>query len=67
MEYRVYTIRLARYLTDKGFKIVRTTQDVKKPEFINWLFEDSEELQNAIAEYQASRNKYYENLKAEKI
>lgn len=54
-EYRVYTIRMAHYLTAKGFKILRTTQDVKKPQFLNWYFEYSTELQNAIDEYLATR------------
>ena len=55
MEYRVYTIRLAHYLTSKGFAILRTTQDVKKPEFLNWYFEKTPELEAAIAEYIAAK------------
>lgn len=55
-EYRVYTIRLAHYLTEKGFTILRTTQDVKKPEFLNWYFEKTPELELAIAEYLAAKH-----------
>lgn len=54
-EYRVYTIRMAHYLTDKGFKILRTSQDVKKPHFLNWYFENSAELQAAINDYLAMK------------
>lgn len=50
-EYRVYTIRLARYLTDKGFNINRTTQDVKRPDYFNWYFDNTPELVKAIEEY----------------
>ena len=56
MEYRVYTIRLAHYLTEKGFTILRTTQDVKKPEFLNQYFEKTPELELAIAEYLAAKH-----------
>lgn len=55
MEYRVYTIKLARYLTDKGFKIIRTTQDVKKPDFLNWYFENTPDLEKAIKNYLNNR------------
>ena len=54
--FRVYTIKMARYLTLKGFKFVKTTQDLKKPNYLNWYFELTPELQAAIDEY---TNKYY--------
>lgn len=50
-KYRVYTIRLARYLTEKGYRIIGTTQDLKNPDFINWFFEDTPELLQAVEEY----------------
>lgn len=59
-EYRVFTLRLAEYLTSKGFKITRTVQDVKKPEFMNWFFDSTPELIAAIDEY-------LKNLHADKI
>lgn len=55
-EYRVYTIRLARYLTERNFKIVRTVQDVKFPKFVNWMFEYSRELEAAIEEYEREKH-----------
>lgn len=54
-EYRVYTIRMAHYLTAKGFKVKRTSQDVKKPEFLNWYFDATPELIAAIDEYLAMK------------
>lgn len=50
-KYRVYTIKLARFLTDKGFRIIGTTQDVKNPAFMNWYFETTPELLQAVEEY----------------
>lgn len=57
MEYRVFTLKLAEYLTGKGFKIIRTVQDCKKPEFLNWFFEATPELIAAIDEYQERRHR----------
>lgn len=54
--FRVYTMKMARYLTLKGFTIIKTAQDLKKPELLNWFFEDTEELHKAIDEYTI---KYY--------
>lgn len=53
VEYRVYTIKLAKYLTNKGFRFTRTAQDLKKPEFLNWFFENTPELAAAIDDYKA--------------
>lgn len=55
-EYRVYTIRLARHLTARGFRILRTVQDIKNPQYINWMFEYSNELVAAIDEYEKMRD-----------
>lgn len=54
-EYRVFTVRMAHYLTSKGFRFIRVVQDIKKPNFNNWIFEYSEELQAAIDEYLAAK------------
>ena len=51
MEKVIYTRKMALYLINKGFKILRTVPDVKKPNFYNWVFEDTPELQTAISEY----------------
>lgn len=50
-DYRVYTIKLANYLTSRGFTILRTSQDVKKPQFLNWYFSRTPELEAAVQEY----------------
>ena len=54
--FRVYTIKMARYLTLKGFKYVKTVQDIKKPQFLNWYFEKTPELLAAVDEF---TQKYY--------
>lgn len=59
MEYRVYSIKLARFLTDKGFDIKRTAQDVKNPNFINWIFDNTEKLQAALLEYKRQQDAYF--------
>ena len=51
MEKRIYTRRLAAYLFARGFKPIRTEPDARKEWYMNWFFEDSEELENAIGEY----------------
>lgn len=50
-ESRIYTLSMCRYLTDLGFKYVRVCQDIKNPEFLNWFFEDTPELHQAIHDY----------------
>lgn len=51
MEKVIYTKSMALFLRNKGFKILRTVPDKKMPNFYNWVFEDTEELQTAISEY----------------
>ena len=51
MEKVIYTRKMALYLRNKGFKIWRTVPDDKMPNFYNWVFEDTPELQNAMTEY----------------
>ena len=51
MEKEIYTRKMALYLRNKGFKILRTVPDDKMPNFYNWVFEDTAELQNAMTEY----------------
>ena len=51
MEYRVFTKKLAMHLTNLGFKFIRTAPDLWKPQFINWYFEDTPELRQAIMNY----------------
>lgn len=49
--YRVFTKRMAEFLTLRGFQYIRTVQDIHNPNFINWIFEDSEELRQTVNEY----------------
>lgn len=47
--YTVYTRKLAYELRKQGFKIIEVVPDVHKPYFDNYIFEDTAELQIAIA------------------
>lgn len=47
----VYTAKLARHLQSKGFQFISKVPDIKKDNFINWVFEDTPELEEAISEY----------------
>lgn len=46
----VYTKKLAYALRVRGFKIIETIPDMHKPQFDNYVFEDTVELRKAIAE-----------------
>lgn len=50
-EYRCYSYRLCKYLTDKGFRYTRVIQDIRKPEFLNWMFDWTSELQSELEIY----------------
>lgn len=52
MEFRVYSLRLANYLTKRGFSYNSMCQDVIRKERHNWLFTNTPELQKAINEFQ---------------
>ena len=58
MEKIVFTRKMAYELRKLGFKIIRTEPDMKRPEFDNYVFEDSVELQKAMAQIS---NRRYEN------
>lgn len=45
----IFTRKMAYELRKNGFKIIGTEPDKKHPEFDNYIFEDSEELQKAMA------------------
>ena len=47
----IYSLRLARYLIDKGYYCAGTVPNPQKPWFNAYLFEASEELEAAITEY----------------
>lgn len=47
----IYSLRLARYLIDRGFHCGGTMPNPGKPWFNAYLFNASEELENTISEY----------------
>lgn len=49
--YKVFTLKLARILCDLGFIIVGTVPNIQKPWLNVYLFEDSQELRNAVQRY----------------
>ena len=50
-EYRVYTLKLTRYLTEQGFRYFKVVQDVKNPQFMNWIFEATPDLIAAVEHF----------------
>ena len=55
--FRVYTLRLANFLQAQGFTALEIVPDQKHKGFLNWLFEDSAELREAVSGYRAAREK----------
>lgn len=49
--YKVFTVKLARILCDLGFIIIGTVPNVQKPWLNVYLFEDSQELREAVQKY----------------
>lgn len=47
--FRVYTLRMAKYLEEHGFCAVEVVVDERHPKYLNWLFEDSPELRHLVA------------------
>lgn len=47
-QYKVFTLKLARQLCDQGFKIIGTVPNAKKPWLNVYLFEDTQEFQQAL-------------------
>ena len=54
--YKIFTLKLARILCDLGFIIVGTVPNVQKPWLNVYLFEDSQELRNAVQRYKGIRS-----------
>ena len=46
--YKIFSMKLAKALCDKGFKCVGTEPNRKSPWLNVFLFEDTDALQNAI-------------------
>lgn len=53
--YCVYTKRIAIMLRRKGFQIMKTSVNYKKPEFDVFYFLDTPELHEAIKTIQSTR------------
>ena len=54
-EYIVYTMRLTRFLQEKGFQFLRTIPDTTRQDFRNWVFEDTPALRAAVQQYLVSK------------
>lgn len=48
--YRIYTKRVAYELRKRGFKFIRTEINKNFPQYLVYLFEDTEELREALRE-----------------
>lgn len=55
-------LRLCHYLTKRGFRPYDTVPDKKKPGYLNWLFEATPELTEAINDW-FSRDCYSARMK----
>lgn len=56
MTKRIYTKSVALELRKRGFKIIRTEPNENKPEFDVYVFEDNNNLKNALTEITRSRS-----------
>lgn len=50
-EKMIFSQKLVNFLAKKGFRVIRTQPNKKMPWYDVYIFEDSEELSNAIEEY----------------
>lgn len=50
-EKTIFTMRLAFYLMDQGFKPTKVLPQTENPHYNKWIFEDTQELRLAITEY----------------
>lgn len=53
-EIRIYTLKMTRYLTELGFRYKKIVQDVKNPQFYNWIYEGTPELFEAIERFKTA-------------
>ena len=54
MSNKVYVckrMRLLSWLTERGFRPFCTRTDIYDPRYLVWMFDDSKELQDAVADY----------------
>ena len=57
-EYTIYSKWLAYELRKQGFKMLRAEINPNFPQFYCWVFEDSLDLQSALAKATELRKKY---------
>ncbi len=50
---RIYTRRMMLFVKSKGIEPIDTVPDENKPQFLNWIFKDTIEVRNAMAEFSA--------------
>lgn len=50
-EYVIYTKRVALALREQGFKLIRTGINPNYPQYITYIFEDSEAFQQELKKY----------------
>lgn len=51
----VFSIKLVNYLGKKGIVYKKRKPDLKKPEFDVFIYDDTDELRQAIGEYTSSK------------
>lgn len=54
MTKKIFTRKLAIYLREKGFRILKTEVNFKYPQYDVFVFEDTPELLDAILEYNSA-------------
>lgn len=62
MYKQIFSLRLAGYLMQQGFRIRRIHHNLKETDKDVYLFDDTPELEKAMLEYNKSKNtkeKYY--------
>lgn len=53
MEYKIFSARIAHLLYQRGFAIIRTEANMKKPWLSVFVFEDCPQLRTALQEVTA--------------
>lgn len=48
---QIYSMKMAIYLMEKGFKAESITVNPFKPEFKMWIFKETQELLDAMSNY----------------
>lgn len=53
-EYCCKRWRMLTWLVERGFKPIKTIPDCRRPDYNNWIFKNSTELEDAIDTYFAT-------------